>query len=74
MQIAAAISSPTEGELIIGALILLLLMAGVSLGLGWLLSKLIATHNRRKSFLWISSFVFAALLISLIALLFLFVF
>jgi len=74
MQIAAAISSPTEGELIIGAIILLLLMAGFSLGVGWLLSKLIAQHNRRKYFLWISSLVFTALFIFLIALLFLFVF
>ena len=74
MQIAAAITSPTEGELILGAIILLLLMAGVSLGVGWLLSKLIAQPNRRKYLLWISSLVFAILFIFLIVLLFLFVF
>jgi len=58
--IAGKIVSPTDTELIMGVIVAIVAMIGVSLGIGWLLSRFYSQPKRKKAFQWISTMVMIA--------------
>jgi hypothetical protein len=74
--LAGAISTPNDKELIVGSVLLLISMMGISLSFGWMLSRLLTSdkNKRKQTFRRVSAVVMILLIASLVALYFNFIY